>query len=138
MDLFPRVMDGSFSGGVAPPSSSEKSTGPLFPDPRLWLSEANAAHRPAEVCGTEHYFRRSAPASGEPMPGVTDEEYIQAAEFCRKTSAFSRSESEKAAWLTLSQMWLGLVRDRAKPVRGERKGALADHLDQSENGSQAK
>lgn len=79
MGLFPWVMDGSFSGGVAPPSSGEKVNRTVISLPAAMAKGSNDLLSPAEVSGTEQNCRRSAPASVEPMPGVTDEEYIQAA-----------------------------------------------------------
>jgi hypothetical protein len=55
--------------------------------------------------------------------GMTDEQYLEQAECCRKAANFARDEREKAAWLTLAAQWLGLMRHRLNPVPDEAKTA---------------
>ena len=54
---------------------------------------------------------------------MTDEQYLEQAECCRKAANFARDEREKAAWLTLAAQWLGLMRHRLNPVPDEAKTA---------------
>jgi hypothetical protein len=53
---------------------------------------------------------------------MTDQDYLQQAECCRKAADLAREEREKAAWLRLAEHWLGMVR-RPNPVPDERKTA---------------
>ena len=104
-----------------------------FPDPRLWLSEANDTVRPAEMSGSEH--RRSAPVSAEAMPGMTDEEYIQAAEFFRSVLAIGAPKGR----LTDPVQELAWARTQPCETRSRRtERELGDQLDRSENRSRAK
>ena len=54
--------------------------------------------------------------------GMTDQDYLQQAECCRKAADLARDECAKAAWLTLAAQWLGMVR-RSNPIPVERKTA---------------
>jgi hypothetical protein len=53
---------------------------------------------------------------------MTDQDYLQQAECCRKAADLARDEREKAAWLKLAAQWLGMAR-RSNPIPDERKTA---------------
>jgi hypothetical protein len=53
---------------------------------------------------------------------MTDQDYLQQAECCRKAADLARDEREKAAWLKLAAQWLGMAR-RSNPIPDERETA---------------